>query len=282
MAESLIVVGVDGSPGSSDALAWALGRAQQTGATVRAVMSWDYPPMAWGPHPVGITLPPAERMEQDCVEDLARAVAEVRPASTTVEVTQQIGRGPAAAVLLTQSTDADLLVVGSRGRGRLASVLLGSVSRRVAAEATCPVVVVPAGTAPDRSGRVVVGVDGSPASLAALEWAAGTGAPLEVVHALEHPYDPVYAETDAMWNEPEELGRRVVERLVADTVPGAGEVTRTIVRGDARQALIDAGRDAALVVVGARGATGLDGLLLGSVTTGVAGHTEAPVVVVPS
>lgn len=282
MAASLIVVGVDGSPGSADALAWALGRAERTGASLRAVMSWDHPPMAWGPHPVGITLPPADRMERDCAEDLARAVFEVRPSSSTVDVDQQIGRGPAAAVLLTQSTDADLVVVGSRGRGRIASVLLGSVSRRVAAEATCPVVVVPAGTAPDRSGRVVVGLDGSPASLAALEWAAGEGAPLEVVHALEHPYDPVYAETDAVWDEPEQLGHRLVERLVADTVPDADDVTRTIVHGDARQALVDAGRDAALVVMGARGATGLDGVLLGSVTTGVAGKTEAPVVIVPS
>ncbi len=282
MTEQLIVVGADGSPGSMHALAWALGRAERAGATVRAVMSWDYPPMAWGPHPVGVTLPPAGRMEQDCADDLARIVAQVRSSASTVKIDQRIGRGPAAAVLLAQSADADLLVVGSRGRGRLASVLLGSVSRRVAAEATCPVAVVPAGADPDRTGPVVVGVDGSPASLTALAWAAGTGGPVQVVHALEHPYDPVYAETDTMWDEPEELGQRLLDRIVADTVPDTVDVTRTVLRVDARQALIDAGRDAALVVVGARGATGLDGLLLGSVTTGVAGHTDAPVVVVPS
>ncbi|MGK2950064.1 MAG: universal stress protein [Acidimicrobiales bacterium] len=282
MTGPAIVVGVDGSPGAEHALRWALKLAGQAGGSVKAVMSWEYPALAMLPSPLGVPLPPPEHMDEATTAALTDVLEPIQ-ADTSVPIAPSVGRGGGAQVLLAAAEGADLLVVGTRGRGRLASVLLGSVSRRVAAEATCPVIVVPEHAALDRTGSVVVGVDGSEASLAALRWAARmTDGPLHVVHVFEYPFGPEYALDDFEWANPEDLGRQLLERAVAEVLGDRADVTLTATQGDAREVLVDLGRDASMVVVGARGASGVEGALLGSVTTGVATASPVPVVVVPA
>jgi nucleotide-binding universal stress UspA family protein len=282
MTGPAIVVGVDGSPGAEHALQWALGLAEQAGGSVTAVMSWEYPALAVLPAPLGMPLPPPERMDEATSAALSDVLAPIR-ATTSVPIEESVGRGGGAQVLLAAADGADLLVVGSRGRGRLASVLLGSVSRRVAAEATCPVIVVPQDAALDRTGPVVVGVDGSANSIEALRWAGRmTSGPIEAVHVFEYPFGPEYAIDEFEWADPQDLGRKLLEAVVEEALGDRPDVTLTATQGDAREVLVEVAADASMLVVGARGAGGVEGALLGSVATGVAGAAQVPVVVVPN
>ena len=137
---STIVVGVDGSEPSMEALRWAVRHAQLTGAALRVVTAWTFPDE---PTPFGIVpdlpLPPGQLDEVEA--RLEAAVAETGARGAGVEVTTEVVRGHAASVLVDAARHAELLVVGNRGRGVLAEVLLGSVSEHCLRHATCPVVV---------------------------------------------------------------------------------------------------------------------------------------------
>jgi nucleotide-binding universal stress UspA family protein len=138
-----IVVGVDGSDESVEACAWALEEARLRGAALRVVHAWQYLPIVAEPL---AALPP---MPIDELVAGARTVAEQVVARATgdtaagVEVDYRIVEGPAAAAVIDAARDADLLVVGSRGRGGFTGLLLGSVSQQVVHHAPCPVVVLP-------------------------------------------------------------------------------------------------------------------------------------------
>lgn len=140
-AES-VVVGVDGSPASTIAMAWAARYAKALGATVRVVMAWHYPAAA-GPAPIGVA--PAAvtgEVEANKQAELDKAVAAAFGDSPSVQVETKIAYGHPAQVLVDESRDADLLVVGSRGHGGFTGMLLGSVSTHCVTHATCPVTVV--------------------------------------------------------------------------------------------------------------------------------------------
>lgn len=133
-----IVVGVDGSNSSRNALRWAASEAEKSGDSLQVVMTWYNPyPEMWIPRlgpatdPLGLTRRGLERL----VEGTLGKHPAVKVEATAVE-------GPAASVLVEASKDADLLVVGSRGLGGFAGVLLGSVSLHCVSHASCPVVVV--------------------------------------------------------------------------------------------------------------------------------------------
>lgn len=134
-----IVVGVDGSDGSKAALRWAVGQAELTGAKVEAVAAWEYPATyGWAPmYSDDETLPELTKKQvSETVRDTLGAEA-----ADLIGVT--VTEGQSAHVLLTSSAGADLLVVGRRGRGGFAGLLLGSVSQHCVHHASCPVVVVP-------------------------------------------------------------------------------------------------------------------------------------------
>ncbi|MFE0465316.1 universal stress protein [Kitasatospora sp. NPDC058965] len=138
-----IVVGVDGSRASATALRWALDQAAATGAdVVETVGVWEVP--GYYALAGGMLPPPPEGLEPDrlAAKVLAETVAREAGDRPAVPVTQLVLPGPAAAALLRQAEGAELLVVGSRGLGGFAGVLLGSVSRHVVEHAPCPVVVV--------------------------------------------------------------------------------------------------------------------------------------------
>lgn len=277
---SLIAVGVDGSPDAERALRWAVSWAERTGGSIRAVMAWDYPALAVMPPPLGMPIPPEEHMVDATRSALAKSVQPIRSTSG-VEITEVVRRGPAAQALLDEAENASLLVVGTRGRGRLAAVLLGSVSRKVAAAAPCPVAVIPDVDGLTLDHPVVVGVDGSAGSLAALRWAGeAIDGPIEALHIFEYPFGPEYAVDGFEWDDPQELGEKLLERSVEEALGDRPGVTRSAVKGEPRQVLIEAGQRASMIVVGARGLTGLAGVL-GSITTAVASAAPVPVVVVP-
>lgn len=132
-----IVVGVDGSAASADALRWAMRQAEHTGAEVRAVLAWQLPavtydyPVTWGDMD----------FEAAARKDLQRVVDDVSAEHPGVAVTAELVRGHPAEVLVGRSREAGLLVVGSRGHGAFAGMLLGSVSVYCTQHAHCPVIV---------------------------------------------------------------------------------------------------------------------------------------------
>ncbi len=137
-----VVVGVDGSPASAMALAWAARYAKAMGATLRAVLAWHYPAAA-GQAPIGVA--PASvtgDVERSRHEELDKAIAATLGDSPAIELERRIAYGHPSQVLIEQSQDADLLVVGSRGHGGFAGMLLGSVSTHCVTHAACPVTVV--------------------------------------------------------------------------------------------------------------------------------------------
>ncbi|CAL9653896.1 universal stress protein [Streptomyces sp. enrichment culture] len=137
-----IVAGVDGSPSSREALRWAARQAALTGGTVLALTSWDYPQyhgaLGWLPPSSG----DEEALEARAREDLVRCVEETLGARPSADVRTEVQYGTPASVLLRAARDASLLVVGSRGLGGCAGLLLGSVAQHCVQHAACPVVVV--------------------------------------------------------------------------------------------------------------------------------------------
>ncbi|MEE1788592.1 universal stress protein [Streptomyces sp. SP17BM10] len=141
-----IVVGVDGSPASEQALQWALDYARAIGGSVHAVTAWEYPAFyGWG----GTSGPPDGFNPEDLAgRTLAEAVAKVAGDAPGVPVNQSVMPGNATGSLLQAANGAVLLVVGSRGLGGFSGALLGSVSRHVTEHAPCPVVIVREGQVP--------------------------------------------------------------------------------------------------------------------------------------
>jgi len=131
-----IVVGVDGSGSSKQALAWAVGQARLTGAVVDAVIAWEFPPVS------GHRVPVFVDWQGLATEAVTEAVAEVAGSSPEAEIRYHVVEGNPASVLLDAAAGADLLVVGNRGRGGFAEALLGSVGQHCVHHATCPVVVI--------------------------------------------------------------------------------------------------------------------------------------------
>jgi nucleotide-binding universal stress UspA family protein len=140
--ESRIVVGVDGSEPSRDALRWAVTQAGLTGATVEVVIAWHFPYLAagygWAPIAV-MQAPEFGEAAQKLVTDVISSV--VDPAAA-VPVIPKAVEGSPPRVLLDAARDAQLLVVGSRGLGGFTEALLGSVSQHCVHHATCPVVII--------------------------------------------------------------------------------------------------------------------------------------------
>ncbi|GGQ50673.1 universal stress protein [Couchioplanes azureus] len=136
-----IVVGVDGSPGSRKALNWAAAEAADHGADLVVVNVWEHtllPPAGNVSVSERYVPDPSQRTAEDLVQVIKEELGEQPP----VLVKPQVKQGRAAKVLIDESAGADLLVVGKRGHGGFAGLVLGSVSQHVAAYANCPVTVV--------------------------------------------------------------------------------------------------------------------------------------------
>lgn len=294
-----VVVGVDGSEGSRAALVQAWRIAGRRGAELEVVGACAAAPYwqdlaVYDPSVTDTLMTRTEETVGGLVETVRDDPA-VRAAGT-VDVRTAVHAGPAAAVLLERSDGADVLVVGSRGRGGVRSALLGSVALHCVTHAACPVVVVHADVPePDRPGRVVVGLDGSPRSRAALTAAVlearDSGAEVEAVAAYQLPElrtDLSAAVRVALHDIADDIEQR--SRVLAEEVRAAilrdqgrgmlPEVRVEVVEGPAREVLAERARGAELLVVGSTGRGALRGLLLGSVALHCAMHAPAPVMVV--
>jgi nucleotide-binding universal stress UspA family protein len=133
---NMIVVGIDGSEASKDALRWAARQAEMTGADLQAIIAWHLP------NTYGSMLPEGIDFEVDARKSLEDAVREVLGSSPSIKVSIVVAEGSAAGAIIEASAHADLVVVGSRGHGAFSGMLLGSVSEHVVSHAACPVVVV--------------------------------------------------------------------------------------------------------------------------------------------
>ncbi|KJK57062.1 universal stress protein [Saccharothrix sp. ST-888] len=202
-----------------------------------------------------------------------------------LEISSDVVDGHASHVLVEESAHAELVVLGSRGLSRLEEVLSAhSVTAPVSARAACPVVVVrePEHVTQDPPCVVVVGVDGSRSSAAAVDWAfdlaSRRGAVLRALWVWQHlPFLPV--DEDA-----------VVQRLRGELYEATSgqtgrypevELTHEVVRGHPVEELAKASADALAVVVGRRGHGGFTGMWLGSVPHGLLHRTHCPAVIVP-
>jgi nucleotide-binding universal stress UspA family protein len=289
---SSIVVGVDGSGSSTAAVEWAADAAVRQGLPLRIVHVREPWAGEAKPHrdiPDGRAdraedaVHPGEAVRHEDVPAEAARVARKR--APGLEVTTALVTGTVVASLRAESRTAALVVIGSRGMGGFAELLLGSVGMGLAGHAHGPVVVVRE-TGVDRRGEIVAGYDASPHAEAALrfalEQAAMCGARLRVVFAWPAPPMSPYAIAygDMVQEVFDAEANRVRERLAVlrDEYPGV-EIRDEVVIGHPVPALTEASRAADLVVVGSRGKGPLASLL-GSVSHGVLHHAHCPVAVV--
>lgn len=274
-----IVVGTDGSANATTAMRWAAQEAEIHGATLEVVLVWSYLDQH---HPDR-----ADRFDNTYNADSARAtlaawVTEALGPDAIAE--QRVICDLAVRGLLEASDAAELLVLGARGTGGFAGLLLGSVSERVAQLATRPVAVV-RDPAPVRGGRVVVGIDGSSRSRTALRWAAGEArardAELDIVHAWRLPLTttpeaPMLIDYAGL----EDAGRAVLDDALADPALADVRVRPHFVHESPARAVLERADGAGLVVAGTRGLGRVSGTLLGSVSRQLLHHAPCPVVVI--
>ena len=268
-----IVVGVDGSEQSAAALRWAAGEASARGAPLVAVLVWD---LFNQRHADGTRRVDPAYDERSADRALAHIVDDALGAERGGAVVRRTVCDRPAPGLLAAADGADLLVVGARGLGGFRGLLLGSVSQQCLHHASGPIAVVHGDHDPSAGGRgrVVVGVDGSDGAAAALRWAtadavAGRGV-LEIVHSWELPvvWGPAIGTFVYDVSAIESAAHRLVDAMVADVAAQAPDlaVERTVVAGGPAPCLLDAAKEADVVVVGRRGLGGFGRLLLGSVS----------------
>jgi nucleotide-binding universal stress UspA family protein len=269
-----IVVGIDGSAGSAEALRWAVEEARLHGARVVALRCWGgrdhLSREGWDDERAAA--------EQRATAELAALVEGAVPEDADLVEQRTMDARPEWG-LLEVGADADLLVVGARGATGLKGLVVGSVSQQVVHHAHVPVAVVRHTRWPVAPRRVVAGVDGSPSSRRALAFAVEEarcrGAALDAVHAWSE-----HGRTGAA--DGEQAAREQLARAVAavDTGGLAHAVGQVVVPGSPGPAIVDVAAGAELVVVGSRGLGGFKELLLGSVGQHVAHHAPCPVIVV--
>lgn len=281
------VVGLDGSECAANALEWAASNAIGRAAGLELVTAWQTPvvgtyPMA-SPMAVGVDDTDLHDAAAHDVADVAAGLGE----RLHLPVTASVGHGGPAQVLLEASESAALLVIGSRGRGGFARLLLGSTSTQCATHASVPTIVVPGDATPGPVGTILVGCDGSPNSMTALRWAVDFASPgSTVVVAWVWDATPLAVGADAFFfPDASDLAAERFHHLV-DTVADqarARDVTleREFVRGTPRSALATQAENVDLIVVGARGHGAVGAALLGSVSTWLLHHVHRPIAVVP-
>lgn len=278
-----VTVGVDGSASSLEAVRWAAAEATARAGTLRIVHAWLWPMM---PVPLGPAPGVAEGgFTAEAHRVLREASAVASKAGPDLEVRSALVTGAAQVVLAHESTTADLLVLGDRGLGGFTGMLMGSVAVAMAHHASCPVVIV-RGHA-DRSGPIVVGVDGSasdePALTTAFQRAERDDAPVLAIHAWLAPSGILPAPAwSGLSSELEEAAGQLLDDALATFVRDhpAVSVERRLVCGSPTGALVAASQHARLVVVASHGAGALLGLVGGSVCHGVIYHAHCPVEVV--
>ncbi|MFI8992567.1 universal stress protein [Streptomyces sp. NPDC053542] len=284
-----LVVGVDGSDSSLQAVDWSVAEAARQGLPLRLVHAslWE---RYEGARPSFSTDRPAEEVTAEHI--IASCTERVRLRNPEVKVSGEVLPDDAVSALLEAGREAAALVTGVRGRGQFAGLLLGSVSLTVAARAACPVIVV-RGSERNRQGawgRVVVGVgdstEGSEALRFAFRQAEARGCALDAVRAWrcpahEHVDHPLIADDAARVHE--ERASTLLTEALREAVQDHPrvDVHHRPAEGPAHKVLLHASTDADLIVVGALRRHGHFGLQLGHVAHTLLHHSACPVAVIP-
>lgn len=273
-----VVVGIDGSEQSGTALRWAAAYAARYTAPLQLVYVIDVP-MEYGPGVTGPLFDYAALRER--AESVVAAAKTEAATLTGTEITTVIGEGSAVLELRTRSESARLVVVGSRGFGAFRRTLLGSVSTSLARNAACPVAVIPEHEfAVD--GPVVVGVDGSACSVAAVAAAFDEAARRDTRLVAVHTWSEFYRYDSRATMQAE------AEAVLSESLAGYAEkypevrVDRLVVQDRPAHAILAAAETAQLVVVGSRGRGGFLGMALGSVAQAVLHGADCPLIVIRS
>ena len=292
MVAGRILVGVDGSEGSRQALAWASDDAAVRGAVVDAVTVYRHLGRV-----ASDQMGRPRRKGDEARHRLSDLISDIATDHPDVQIQSLLLQGDPAETLCRLASDADLLVVGARGHGSFEALLRGSVADKCAHHSPGPIVIVPKHQAdepklaPGRAGRIVVGVDNSEGSRHALEWAIAEAVARDwVIQAVTvwtktYDYEVEYYLHEDYWpvdKQNEEDARLGLDRAieeVAGTKP-ALKIEPLVLEGDPGQRLCELSESADLLVVGCRGHAGLTGLLLGSVASKCARHSPRPVVIV--
>jgi nucleotide-binding universal stress UspA family protein len=285
-----VVAGVDGSECGLQAVRWAAAEASQRQLPLRLVAAHAWPSGGLVGDP-GLGVDYRTVLRDVVLGHLATAAADARQVAPELDIEQVEVTGYPVPVLLGESAQAEIVVLGDRGLGGFTGLLIGSVAVEVTAHASCPVIVV-RGSEPDRTvprpEPVVVGVDGSPTSEAATAFAFEAASLRRVPLVAVHVWRDVLVDATMAplldWDVIDSDEREVLaERLAGWTekypdVP----VRRLVARDRPARALVEESGRAQLVVVGSRGRGGFHGLLLGSVSQALLHHAHCPVAVVRS
>ena len=285
-----VVAGVDGSECGLQAVRWAAAEALQRQLPLRLVAAHAWPSGGLVGDP-GLGVDYRTVLRDVVLGHLATAAADARQVAPELDIEQVEVTGYPVPVLLGESAQAEIVVLGDRGLGGFTGLLIGSVAVEVTAHASCPVIVV-RGSEPDRTvprpEPVVVGVDGSPTSEAATAFAFEAASLRRVPLVAVHVWRDVLVDATMAplldWDVIDSDEREVLaERLAGWTekypdVP----VRRLVARDRPARALVEESGRAQLVVVGSRGRGGFHGLLLGSVSQALLHHAHCPVAVVRS
>jgi nucleotide-binding universal stress UspA family protein len=281
------IIGVDGSQCATNAVRWAVVNAPGRATSVELVTAWQAPTI--GAYPMSspsVTAFDDSELIAAAADDTEVVAARCR-ADLDMPVESYVGRGGPAEVLLAASERAGLLVVGSRGRGGFARLLLGSTSTQCATHASVPTVVIPGDVDPIATRRILVGFDGSPNALAAARWAVQFASPgSTVVIAWVWDATPLAVGSDAFFfpdasDLAAERFNHLVEPLEFDATAADVTLEREFIRGTPRAVLSGQADDVDLVVVGAGGHGAVGSALLGSVSMWILHHVRRPIVVVP-
>lgn len=285
-AHDRVLVGVDAAE-PQPAVEAAIGEARRLGAGLTVLHVFDQP-VAFGmaPWPLGF-----DQAVQESTAAMEQLVTGLRAENPDLDVRSVLIVGSPAYVLVEASHQAQLIVLGCRGIGGFAELLLGSVSAQVAAHAHCPVLVLRPtdAEASPGTGPVLVGVDGSPASAKAIDFAFAeadarhTG--LVALHcwspspslSFTNEYSQVELDADA------ESARLLLAEAIAGRAqdyPDVAVEQRVVLDAYAEEVFVSASKDSSLVVVGSRGRGGFTGLMLGSLSQALLHHGHCPVVVV--
>ncbi|MBV8179874.1 MAG: universal stress protein [Mycobacterium sp.] len=281
-----IIVGVDGSPVSDAAVRWAAHDAAIRGVPLTIVYVEDPAAPTWSQAPV-LEESPAEQVAEDrsLVVNASKIARDAIADTTRIHIDGEVLSSAIVPALVDQSKDAELIVVGSTGRGALSRSFLGSVSSGLIRHAHCPVALIRDGdpqTPDPANAPVLVGIDGSTSDLAtaiAFEEASLRHADLIALHAwndIDMDAIPGYD-----WSPTTTKEDHLLTKALAGWQERYPDVTvhKRLVQDRAARALVDASESAQLVVVGSHGSGAFAGMLLGSVSNAVVQAVHKPVIV---
>lgn len=290
--EDIVVVAVDGSAASHNAVRWAANTANKRGIPLRLASSYTMPQFLYAEGMV----PPQELfddLQAETMEKIDEARAIAHEMAPDIRIGHTIAEGSPIDMLLEMSRDVTMIVMGSRGLGGLSGMVMGSVSAAVVSHAESPVVVVREDnelSEDSQYGPVVIGVDGSEISRQATEIAfaeaSARGAELVAVHTwMDMQVQASLAGLSAAQQQWEEVEREQSEMLGAQLAPlieKYPEVTvkKVITRDRPVRALVEQAEGAQLLAVGSHGRGGFRGMLLGSTSRALLQSAPCPMMVV--